>query len=213
MICPLCESESSLFNKDKRRHYYQCSQCTFVFVPSEEFVSKEDESARYKTHNNSKDDPVYRQYLLNVRDSFLEMKPHGLTGVDIGCGESTLLAEFFAEKGYEMQSYDPLFFPDENWKRAKYDFFTMSEVIEHLHEPLKIISSLKELLLLDGKILVKTEFLPAPEIRKFNEWYYKNDSTHVHFYNEKSALELSQRVSMKLEFSPSHRGVFSLSLD
>ncbi|MFY7992040.1 MAG: class I SAM-dependent methyltransferase [Bacteriovoracaceae bacterium] len=210
MICPLCQSESGLFNQDKKRHYYQCRQCYFVFVDASEFISKDEEGRRYETHNNSADDPRYVDYLTNVRDSFLEMGIPGEKGVDIGSGSSTLLADLFAQKKYDVLSYDPQFHPDTNWKNSNYDFFTLSEVIEHLHHPIEVLSSLRDLLHSGGKILIKTEFIPPKEKREFNLWYYKNDDTHVHFYTESSARELSRRLGMGIEFSHSLRGVFSL---
>lgn len=212
MICPLCQNDSSLFNQDKKRHYYQCRYCSFVFVNPSEFISTEEEARRYQTHNNSAQDPRYVDYLTKVRDSFLEMGIPGNKGVDIGSGSSTLLADLFALKQYDLISYDPQFHPGTAWKKSFYDFFTLSEVIEHLHRPLEVLHSLKDLLLPHGKILIKTEFIPPTEKREFNLWYYKNDDTHVHFYNERSATELSRQLNMDIEFSAIHRGVFSLKL-
>lgn len=210
MSCPLCQGESSLFYQDKKRHYYCCGNCNLIFVPKNEFVSKERESARYKNHNNSRLDPRYTQYLSKVCDDFLEMDPTGTKGIDFGCGESTLLAEFFNAKGNEVSSFDPLFHPNTDWMNYHYNFFTLSEVLEHLHEPLKIISSLKDHLFSEGMILIKTEFLPINEEKDFKDWYYKNDETHIHFYNEKSSLRLAQEVGMKISYSPAVRGVFAL---
>jgi Zn-finger nucleic acid-binding protein len=210
MICPLCQSESHLFSQDKKRHYHQCSQCSFVFVDSSEYISKEEEEKRYSTHNNSAEDSRYVEYLTKVRDSFLEMKLSGNNGVDIGCGSSTLLADLFRQTGQHLLSYDPQFHPSQDWMNSKYDFFTLSEVIEHLHHPLEVLSSLRDKLNPGGKIFVKTEFIPPKEKREFNLWYYKNDDTHVHFYTEPSTTELSRQLKMELEFSPTQRGIFAL---
>jgi 2-polyprenyl-3-methyl-5-hydroxy-6-metoxy-1,4-benzoquinol methylase len=190
MICPLCLASSSLFAQDKKRHYYQCSHCQFVFVDSSEFISQEEERKRYDTHNNSASDSRYVEYLTKVRDSFLDLGVPGKTGVDIGCGSSTLLGDLFQEKGYQVISYDPQFHPETKWQNSTYDFFTLSEVIEHLHQPLEVLEGLKEKLHSGGKILIKTEFIPPKEKREFNLWYYKNDDTHVHFYSEPSVTEL-----------------------
>lgn len=210
MICPLCQSESRLFNQDKKRSYYQCQQCHFVFVSSSEFISKEEEARRYETHNNSAGDQRYIDYLTNIRNAFLEMDIPGKKGVDIGSGSSTLLADLFAQKKYDVLSYDPQFHPDTKWKESNYDFFTLCEVIEHLHHPLEVLSSLRDLLYTGGKIIIKTEFIPPKEKRDFNLWYYKNDDTHVHFYTESSATELSRQLKMSIEFSETHRGLFTL---
>ncbi len=210
MICPLCKSKSSLFEQDKKRHYYQCSNCNFVFVDSSEYLSLEEENRRYKLHNNSLSDPRYHEYLTRVRDSFLEMNISG-EGVDIGCGETTLLADLFKKVNLNVLSYDPLFFPNEDWKNGQYNFFTMSEVIEHLSEPLQLLNSLKERLYIGGKILIKTEFIPDPSVRQFKDWYYKGDDTHVHFYSERSALELAFQLKMEIQFSRKSRGIFSLT--
>ncbi len=210
MICPLCKSESHLYNKDRKRSYYQCESCKFVFVDSSEFISFEEEKKRYNTHNNSPEDSRYVDYLTKVRDAFIAMEIPGKNGVDIGCGSSTLLADLFFQKNFQLISYDPQFHPSLDWEKSSYDFFTLSEVIEHLHQPLEVLNSLKAKLRPGGVILVKTEFIPPKEVREFNLWYYKNDDTHVHFYTEDSATKLAQELEMKIKFSKTTRGIFSL---
>ncbi len=58
------------------------------------------------------------------------------TGLDFGSGQDAAVVAILKEKGYQIQAYDPFFFPDLNWKKHKFDFITATEVVEHLQHPL-----------------------------------------------------------------------------
>jgi hypothetical protein len=158
-------------------------------------VSISAEFARYDTHINDEGDLRYQNYLssiVNTAAPHLSAKDRGL---DFGCGRTKLLARIFDQSGIETESYDIHYFPDEEIWNRKYDFIVLSEVIEHLRDPLETMIKLKTILNQSGKIFVKTKLLPE-DYGAFKLWYYKNDPTHVQFFNQKS-MELMAR---RLEF-------------
>lgn len=186
MICPLCSSTSTqLFDQDKNRHYYICESCSLVSVPRDEHVSLGEEEQRYSSHENSEDDSGYISYLKGTRDQILPFLKSKALGLDFGCGKTELLSQLFLQEDFKVDSYDVFFHPHEDIWQKKYDFIILSEVIEHLREPLAIMKALSTILQPSGQMFIKTKFYPESS-EKFKNWFYKRDKTHVQFFNARS---------------------------
>jgi hypothetical protein len=184
MICPLCSLDNSeLFDQDKLRTYYKCQSCELIFVPRTSLISQMQEKDRYEAHENSETDQGYVQYLKKIAES---IRPHVNlhdNGLDFGCGKSKLLEKLLGP--IKVSSYDIYFHPEESLLTQKYDFIIMSEVIEHLRNPLEEMQRLTKL---SSTLIVKTMFYPQVG---FSNWFYKRDITHVQFFNECSFQELA----------------------
>ncbi|WP_408097641.1 class I SAM-dependent methyltransferase [Peredibacter sp. HCB2-198] len=195
MTCPLCQHQSStIFDQDKLRSYYLCDQCGLVFVPRESLISSSEEKKRYDSHQNSDQDPGYHNYLLKISQEIL---PHLLSsgrGLDFGCGATKMLGSMFEKAGFEVDSFDLYYHPDQTIWQKKYDFIILSEVIEHLNSPREVMINLRGLLNPSGHIFVKTKTYPAPP--EFKNWFYKRDITHVQFFNQSSFEYLAQLVHL-----------------
>jgi 2-polyprenyl-3-methyl-5-hydroxy-6-metoxy-1,4-benzoquinol methylase len=72
-----------------------------------------------------------------------------------------------------------------------YDFIVCCEVIEHFHKPSKEFQLLFELLKPGGFLFCMSQQIP--EHQSFEEWYYKNDPTHVIFYSEENLQWIKKR--------------------
>lgn len=193
MNCPLCSHhEASLFDKDKKRSFYQCLSCHLVYVPRNELISPAQEKDRYGAHENNEESEGYIHYLSKIAGSIHGHLKPASTGLDFGSGKTTLLEKLLEEKGHDVTSYDVFFHPDVLFKEKKYDFIILSEVIEHLRDPYLELTTLKSLLKEDGLLFIKTKLLPE---QNFSNWFYKRDMTHVQFFSMKSFRWIS--VQMK----------------
>ncbi len=194
--CPLClNSETLPYSADKARVYVLCSSCQLVFVPRENLISFEAEKARYEAHENNEADPGYVHYLQTISLAIqLHLNPLS-SGLDFGCGRTTILADHLKESQFQMDSYDAYFFKDELIWDKKYDFIILSEVIEHLRGPRQEMRLLARLLNPDGKLFIKTKFRPETK-EQFDHWFYKRDSTHVQFFNTESMNYLKNFLGM-----------------
>lgn len=194
MACPLCLSESSqLYDHDKFRNYYKCGSCTLVFVDRSDLVGLNVEKERYEAHENSDDNGGYRTYLGRISDQIRPYLSSDQTGLDFGSGKTTILSELL--KPFHVSSYDIFFFPDRSVLERSYDFIILSEVIEHLRDPLSIMKGLKQSLKPNGQFFIKTKFYPNSQ-KDFGNWFYKRDITHVQFFSDKSFNVLAKTLSM-----------------
>ena len=199
--CPLCESNQYQHyhqdnTKRSQRAYVQCAQCALVFVPSEYYLSSQDEKAEYDRHNNDMNDEGYRHFLNRL---WSRLKPQLLQGskvLDFGCGPGPLLAQMMNEDKMEVCVYDHFYKPDQSvLKLDYYDAITSTEVIEHLHQPKRVFEQWLAMLKPGGRLGLMTKLVLNPEA--FKTWHYKNDLTHVCFFSEVCFTWLSQRYQLK----------------
>lgn len=197
MICPLCQGVNSIkYDEDKFRSYHLCHNCSLIFVPREKILSFELEAARYQAHQNEEEDPHYRHYLSQTALAIQQVVPQQCRGLDFGCGKTQLMAQIFKDLGHSVDSYDLYFHPREEIWSKSFDFIVLSEVLEHLSQPVEVMRKLSNLLTIKGKIFIKTKLYPANPLA-FSSWFYKRDLTHVQFFDDHSLEKLGQLMNMK----------------
>ena len=185
MICPLCsDSSPELYYEDRLRIYYQCRECSLVFVPPEYLPVPEKEKERYEHHNNNAADPGYIKFLERLYLPLKERIVPGASGLDYGCGPEPVLSGMFRKAGFNMTEYDYFFCPDPSFREGEYDFIAVCETAEHFHHPGKEFRLIWSLLKATGWLGVMTD--RDFNRKKFSGWYYKEDSTHVCFYSDET---------------------------
>ena len=69
MKCPICSTPTQLYHthiKRDNQHYYRCPYCHSVAMHQKYYLSREEEKARYLTHNNDVNDPRYQKFVRPV---------------------------------------------------------------------------------------------------------------------------------------------------
>ena len=197
MTCPLCLSKNcSYYYKDKFRLYLQCNNCEYVFVPTQYHLSDSDEKERYDTHNNNPKDPRYRKFLSKLTQPLSDLLSYGSYGLDFGCGPGPTLSLMLEEEGRQVDLYDKFYVKDQSVFKKEFYFITLTEVIEHLSDPLFELERLTSILKPGGIIAIMTQTL-SRDI-DFEAWYYKNDPSHIGFYNQKSLQILADHLGLKI---------------
>lgn len=195
MNCPLCKSSDlKTFDRDKFRTYQLCSDCQLISVPRNELISADEEKARYDLHENDGNDE-YRSYLTAIANTLLPKLSAQSKGLDFGCGKSLLMEKILESHGHSVESYDIYFHPKDGVLDEKFDFILLSEVIEHLAQPLEVMESLRGKLSTGGKIFLKTKLYP-PDPMSFTSWSYKRDPTHIQFFSFGSLKKLGEMINL-----------------
>ena len=196
-VCPLCSSNlTESFYRDSYREYLKCSNCDFVFVPKIYHLSEKDERARYDTHNNNPQDERYRNFLTQLLNPLQERIPKSACGLDFGSGPGPTLSLMLEEGGYSVDLYDKFYAKNDVVFDKQYDFITASEVVEHLRQPLDELSRLIDILKSNGVLAIMTQIL-TPQI-DFEQWYYKNDPSHIGFFSEMALNYLVEKWQAEL---------------
>lgn len=198
--CPLCNaSKYKHHHRDERRDYYLCAECHLVFVPGSQRLTIDEEKAVYDLHENHPDDSGYRKFLSRIFTAVCERVKPPAFGMDFGAGPGPTLSLMFAEAGYGMAIYDPVYASDESVLTAEYNFITATEVFEHLFFPGKEIEKLISILKPGGWLAVMTGRIPSE--CQFSDWHYIRDPTHVCFYTEKTFHWIASRYNLRLNYS------------
>lgn len=191
MKCPLCKT-----SQNERRvlspRFYNCLFCGSVFRNPEDYLSLEEEQERYLNHQNDVDDAGYQSFVSPLVTAVQTSVATPSIGLDYGAGTGPVATKLLREKGYVMELWDPFFHNNPKALKRKYDFIICCEVIEHFYKPFEEFNRLKGLLNADGILFCKTELLPTTT--SFEDWYYKNDKTHVIFYCEQNLSWIKENI-------------------
>ncbi|MDT0690394.1 class I SAM-dependent methyltransferase [Salegentibacter sp. F188] len=183
--CPLCEKKGELFSESGKSPYYKCIHCKGIFVPNDFLPNPQEEVDRYTSHNNDVEDPRYQKFVSPIVEAILlDFDASVHQGLDFGAGTGPVISKMLQDRGFQIFPYDPFFQDDRELLQHKYNYIVCCEVMEHFHFPRKEFRKLKELLLPGGKLYCMTH-LYSPEI-EFENWYYKNDLTHVFIYQQET---------------------------
>lgn len=198
MRCPVCEAfEGRPFQTIDGRDYGRCERCQATFLLPRHLPTAEAERAEYDLHQNTGDDPGYRQFLRRLAAPLLQRLAPGQRGLDFGCGPGPVLAGLLREAGHTVALYDPFFQPDPVALQTTYDFITCTEVIEHFHQPAAEFRRLDALLRPGGWLALMTRF--QTDDARFAQWHYRRDPTHVVFYREHTLRWLAAHHGWRCE--------------
>jgi 2-polyprenyl-3-methyl-5-hydroxy-6-metoxy-1,4-benzoquinol methylase len=189
--CPLC-GELGQFSSvtNLKRVFFRCPSCDLLFVDPSHLLSPEEEKKRYESHNNDIQDPRYQDFLRPLYEVVHQTFPPTAKGLDFGAGPGPALSEMLKKQGFEIELYDPFFWPNKKVLDTQYDFISASEVVEHFSDPSREFKLLRSLLKPEGALFVMT--LPhTPEV-DVRQWYYLKDPTHVCAYS-KTTFDWVQR--------------------
>ena len=182
--CPLCNSTATLSCEKPKHLFYKCDSCDGIFRPKHSFLTAEEEKAHYEKHNNDVFDERYQNFVSPIVNAILQDFTSEAKGLDFGSGTGPVIAKMLTDKGYQVQNYDLFFANEPSLLQEKYDYVSCCEVMEHFHQPYKEFELLKSLLLPKGKLYCKTAIYHNQT--PFENWYYKDDFTHVFIYQPKT---------------------------
>lgn len=205
--CPLCSSErTEFYHRDKQRSYLQCAHCDVVFVDPAALPTLAQERAQYDLHNNNPNDIGYRRFLSRLLDPLQTKLKSADRGLDFGCGPGPSISVMMAERGWQVDNYDPYYFPALNVFSQPYNFICCTEVLEHIHWPMPLLDQLWQNIRPGGVFGIMTK--RVRDRAAFANWHYKNDPTHVRFYSETSLNWLAQRWQADIEFADTDVVIF-----
>ncbi len=182
MHCPLCQQDGTPFYLNV---FFLCPCCLGIFKNKSDYVDPDAEIRRYKEHNNDVNDIRYQKFVSPITHHVLHNFSPIHRGLDFGSGTDPVVSKLLQDNGYDICQFDPFFSNKPDLLTTEtYDYIVSCEVIEHFHDPDAEFKRLYQLLKPNGELICMTH-LYDNDI-DFKAWYYKNDPTHVFFYQPKT---------------------------
>lgn len=199
MNCNICNSNTNLlYDRQFNLNYYHCPNCDLIFIDPEHIVSKQEELRIYELHNNSLANKGYVQMFREfIARAITPYQSNTKTILDFGSGPEPVLAHLLQEEGYDVDIYDIYYAPQKIYHDKIYDLITLTEVIEHLKDPVKTLEMLYKRLKPQGIMAITTLFHPKNN-ESFQDWWYRRDETHISFYTHTTINVLAEIFEMKV---------------
>lgn len=194
MNCLLCHSISTL----KSDETFLCPDCGLVFKNPALHLSNEEDLKRYSSHQNNKEDQGYIDFLNKLVIPLAGFLPSQFNALDFGCGPGPTLGLLLSKFGGVVENYDPIFFPRKELLDKKFDVVTSTEVVEHFKNPAEDWALLVDRVKAGGLLAIMTQFINSGI--DYKSWWYKNDPTHVVFYQEKTFEFLAAKFGLEVLF-------------
>jgi len=150
-----------MYRPHPHRQFWQCANCSLVFVAPSDYPNAGTEKARYDQHQNDPSDERYRAFLQQLATPLLERLRPGSIGLDFGCGPGPALANMLQESGMTVELYDVYYAPYDTVWTNQYDFVTATEVVEHLHQPVNEFDRLFHVLKPGGWLAIMTKWVSS----------------------------------------------------
>ena len=225
--CYLCGSEYShkrpgTVRDDPSIDVLECDGCGLVYLSSQGHIG----TGHYeKSGMHGGKQPDIDAWIKDTvvdderRFAFLKQRLKGVKIIDFGCGvggfleravevadtaigiEPELALQEYFQSRKQLQVFcdcDELFESDENW-----DVITAFHVIEHLSDPIKILSELATLLSGDGELIIEVPnaddaLLTLYDCSEFQDFTYW--SQHLYLFNTATLGELSRQAGLKVRW-------------
>jgi 2-polyprenyl-3-methyl-5-hydroxy-6-metoxy-1,4-benzoquinol methylase len=210
--CALCGASETylLLRKQDARSFYRCRACGGAFVLPRDFLSADEERARFSLHNNTIENSSYRAYLKKIADTALGHFEGSLAPprsiLDFGCGEHATLVELLhvcaksraAQAQIRIAGYDPLYPHAAAIPHERFDLVFCVETAEHFKEPRRSFETLASLCAPDGLLALATHLAPRDD-KEFSAWWYKEDRAHYVFYSRPALVQLAHNAGFAFE--------------
>jgi SAM-dependent methyltransferase len=196
--CIICgEPTHPLHDLEESVIYDVCAACGFIYKQPEYHLSPTEEHQEYigRAHE---DNIAYITYLNSVINTSIVPLEGVQTILDFGSGPKPLLTELLLRRGYHVDHYDPFFQDNPIYLGKTYDLIIMNEVLAHVHRPMPTLEHLIEHLAEGGRLLILTQFRTVDDM-DFSSWWYKEDPTHVGFYQDTTFVTIATILGLSIE--------------
>ncbi|PKM90539.1 MAG: class I SAM-dependent methyltransferase [Firmicutes bacterium HGW-Firmicutes-10] len=201
-LCKVCFTATRQINHPKFGVYHSCDHCGFISKDKDDHISTQAQQDIYDYHHNSIDDPVYVEYFNNFLDKAVFPNiSDGKYALDFGSGPSPVLATMLQDTyGYQVDIYDLFYSPVRSYLTETYDLITLTEVLEHLEDPIHYFELFVKHLNENGILAVMTHFHTNNDV-EFLNWHYIRDRSHISFFTDRTFEILAKKANLQIIYT------------
>lgn len=193
--CPICGNKLITTIAGSITLLY-CKTCGLYSKEEKTFLSPIEEFNRYEKHSALVDDHYVSMMTKFVSEAILPNIKQG-NAIDYGAGKTGVLKQVLETNGFICQSYDPYFANHREVLEDKYDLVVATEVVEHFQAIMIEWEKMVHLVKQNGFMAIMTQFAKDD----LGDWWYLRDSTHYHFYQERTFDYIAKRLDLTVVFN------------
>ncbi|MCL1117912.1 methyltransferase domain-containing protein [Shewanella aestuarii] len=197
--CPLCTHQVRFFIQDKKRAFYTCPECGIVIADPKSHLMPNIEKQRYGRAPKSAKQRQLSQFIMPLLEQINQQQAGALSGLNFGRLLDLQCLQKIEQSGHSVNQYDPFFAADHRVLQKSYDFVCSYKVFEHFRNPSKEWQLLTRLVKPGGWLAISTPLLT--DLNHFDKWHYKNNPTHVSFYQQQTFEYLAENSEFTLLFA------------
>lgn len=213
--CKVCSGKTVEIKYDNiKSNYHRCEVCAFISKDPACYVSHEEAFVIYDRHENQIGDPLYEAYFIDFIETWISnFKAQSREALDFGSGPVPVLAHILKHKyAFEVDIYDKYYAPEKVFKGKQYDLITLTEVLEHLPDPMWYFELFRSLLKPGGMIAVMTQFHHRDDAA-FKHWHYRRDESHVSFFTPETMTHIAEQFNLRIAYMDTHKIVVFQRID
>ncbi|GGQ05474.1 methyltransferase [Shewanella litoralis] len=157
------------------------------------------ERQRYGRAQRSSKQKQLSQFVLPLLQQISQQQAGRLTGLNFGRILDAKSQQTIVEAGHQVNQYDPFFAADQSVLSQHYDFVCCYRVFEHFRHPYREWNLLNQLIKPNGWLAISTPLMTDKAL--FAKWHYKNNPTHVSFYQQATFEYLASNSDFELLFA------------
>lgn len=229
--CGACTSgRIAPFANIRHVRYSRCRDCGFTFAdprPSKESLAKFYNSPFFNNYRRCERERIKSEPYFSMSTHCIPMIADWLKDyaranlLDFGCGPGSFLAYLRDKQGFvdldgiELNAESAMVAHDaygldiatdiSQLRKAPYQVVTLIEVIEHMPDAEEIMTLIRSLLKIGGKLLLTTDAVNNIPSRFFPSWApYFTGPSHISLFTEQALAKLLTRFGFRIEKRHTH---------
>ncbi len=190
--CPICSSTSHLTKSMDDYSIHKCTRCLVEYanpMPTEKELSELYSGYRY--YSGYDRDMIEFTVMKNAEKNIQYLEKFGLSNetrlLDFGCGENLFVRQGNSPNWF---GHD---YPHGKIPSGKFDFITLWGVLEHLAQPISILSGLVDRLEKGGRIVITTVSIETDIPYRYRV------PIHLFFWTGAAIRELFNQCGLEIE--------------
>ncbi len=222
--CLICQSVSELFGKKNQYSVFKCNSCGFGFTENSDIQTGEYHRDETYIHEQGLFKNIFQRRVNIIKNL------HPNPGKILEIGSSTgLMLSLFAKAGWDVTGVEisssasdfaikkgiktfkqP--FEKIDFREEKFDVVIMNHTLEHLENPIEVISNINKILNIGGLLLIDVPNFDSfwAKLLKMN-WPMLLPEEHLWHFTKKALSLALEEHGFKVVFSAMPSGLFDLA--
>lgn len=192
LVCPLCHHTAQWFIQDKKRSYFSCKQCEFIFADPKSHIPLK---ANPPTTTEQKQLVSFLQSGIN---NIEQQNTAPLNILNFGQALEQQHLSKLKHSHHNFRQFDPLNPVHSNELTRQYDLIACHQTLSKLGQPAKEWQLLQRLLKPNALLLVEVPILN--NVGQFHCWPNKKALQHIAFYHANTFQFIAHHFNLELVY-------------